>query len=91
MCVDAVLKKVIIFYCRSECQKQINGFKQPKFKKFNTHEEAEEFIQGKKNNTVDKRMNVSSTSKDENGTKKGKSSSNGAGSSSNSRGLLLPS
>ena len=85
--VESVLNKVIIFYCRSECQKQINGFKQPQYKKFSTKEEAEEFIAKKKDGTVDNRKKVSSTSKDEeNGTKKDKSSSEGKCSFSNNNG-----
>ena len=40
---------------RKECEKQVKGFKGPQFKKFNTREEAEEFIQQKSGGIVDKR------------------------------------
>ena len=43
------------FYFRKECEKQVKGFKGPQFKKFNTREEAEEFIQQKCGGVVDKR------------------------------------
>ncbi|MCL4133494.1 UNVERIFIED_CONTAM: hypothetical protein GTU68_006246 [Idotea baltica] len=44
-----------IFTTWSECQEQIVGFKGPVFKKFNTEEEANSFIQERGSNTVDKR------------------------------------
>lgn len=58
--------------CRSECQKQVQGFKGPQFKKFSTKEEAEEFIQQHIGNVVDKRkLDKTSISEDSsNGAKK---------------------
>jgi viroplasmin and RNaseH domain-containing protein len=41
--------------CRPTCQKQVQGFRGPQFKKFDTREEAEEFIAQRTGGVVDKR------------------------------------
>jgi len=53
----AVAKGVVpgIYEQWSECQKQTMGFKGPQFKKFNTKEEAQEFIDKHTKGVVDKR------------------------------------
>ena len=62
---------------RSVCQKQIQGFKGPQFKKFSTREDAEEFIQARQGSVVDKRKAEPNKSTSvENETKKADKSKN---------------
>jgi ribonuclease HI len=41
-----------IYSTWNECEKQVKGYKNPKFKKFNTYEEAENFNNGLKKETI---------------------------------------
>lgn len=69
----AVAKGVVpgIYTEWSECQKQVQGFRGPQFKKFATREEAEDFIGQRVGNVVDKRKSPEAAAADD-------ASSNGA-------------
>ncbi|KAF2363007.1 Ribonuclease H1 N-terminal [Trinorchestia longiramus] len=84
----AVAKGVVpgIYTEWSECQKQVQGFKCPQFKKFATREEAEDFVAQRVQGVIDKRAkktDSNSSSSVEPATKKKKTDDGSAAATAN--------